>query len=1238
MPNWHDAGNDVKATARCFLELLRIGVIDKNINQDIISKFKKNNNIIISSSIVNFFKINNRRSSNKNTNKNNSCLTTKWTNKQYFNIHNHTHFSILNSTISIKSLIERALNLNMPAIGITDYGNMMGAFHFLNCIKFFNKKYYPKKFIKGIIGCELFISENFLKKKFTKDEPDKVYTQVLLSKNKKGYKNLIKICSTGFIKGFYSGIPRIGKNVIKNYKDDLIALTGDINSEIPNTILNYGEKIGEKVFLWWKNLFQNDFYIELLRHGLEEENHVNEILIKFSKKYNVKYIAQNNVFYLKKEEYNAHDILLCIKSRNKQSTPIGKGKGFRFGLKNHEYYLKSQEEMRQIFSDIPESFNSLHELVKKIEYYDISNKMLLPKFKISDTIKNVSYSDNKFLSKLTYEGAKKRYKNITKEIKERILFELSTIKKIGYPGYFLIIQEIVSKAKSMNISVGPGRGSAAGSVVAYCIGITEIDPIKYNLLFERFLNPDRISLPDIDIDFDDKGREKILDWISKKYGKNKVSQIVTYSTMGAKSSIRDTGRVLGLSLYETDKIAKMIPTNFSLKNIIEKNFSFENIKNKEGINNIKKIIEIASNKNSLSGKVLMQAKILEGTIRNIGIHACGIIISPYNIKEIVPVFLSKDTNLLVTQFDNNVVEHTGLLKMDFLGLKTLSIIKDTINIVGNKIPFLLNDDKTFNLFKKGETIAVFQYESPGMQKYLRQLKPDRFDDLIAMNALYRPGPLQYIPNFISRKHGKEVISYDIPEMKEFLKETYGITIYQEQVMLLSQKIAGFSKGEADLLRKSMGKKQKEVLDKMKNKFINKSINRGYNKIIIEKIWKDWEYFSCYAFNKSHATCYAFIAFKTAYLKANFPCEYMNSVLSNNMNNIKQLTFFMKECKKMNLFIEKPDINESDSNFKIIGKNRIKFGLNGIKGVGENAVKIILKERNKNGKFSSIFDLVNRIDLRIVNKKTLESLILSGSLDSLNIFREQYFYESSTEGLTKSSTLEKIIQFGSKIKNKKKIEKPIILNYYNKWNKIDLLSKEKEVLGIYVSSHPLDDYFFEKKYLTNSSISILNKKEYFKKKLCYHTLIAILSDIKVYVKNGKKYVYFILEDYDSKKEFFFLEEKYIKYESILIKKNLLFIIISTKDNKINICYIEKLQNVFKFLIKKIIIKIDINNLNQLLIDSIEYNIIENLGNKELYIIIYENKKFVNLRSKYRVNISSNFLKKLEKIKKLDFFLC
>jgi DNA-directed DNA polymerase III (polc) len=1253
----HNAGNDVKATARSFLELLRIGIIshqDIGVKEDVLLKFRSKHTNKISSSIF-FFKKDHFDFRVVKEKKEKILIydTEKLKKKKYSHIHNHTYFSILHSTINIQSLIERAIQLNMPAVGITDYGNMMGTFHFLNTIDSINKKYYPKKSIKGIIGCEVFISDNYLQKKFTKEKPDKRYQQVLLSKNKKGYHNLSKLCSLGFIEGFYAGIPRVEKKLIEKYKNNLIALTGDLNAEIPYTILNYGEKKAESVFLWWKDLFGDDFYIELFRHGLEAEDHVNNVLLKFSKKYHVKYIIQNNTFYLDKKEANAHDILLCIKNAEKQFTPIGKGRGFRFGFPNHEFYFKSTEEMKKMFFDLPESFDFLEELVNKIESYHLSNKILLPKFQIPKSFENPidkidggNRGENHFLKKITFDGAKKRYKNITKEIEERIFFELKTIEKIGYPGYFLIVHNFISQARKMNISVGPGRGSVAGSIVAYCIEITNIDPMKYHLLFERFLNPDRISLPDIDIDFDDRGREKIIEWVVQKYGKYQVAQIITYATMGAKSSIRDVGRVLDLSLKETDRIAKMVPNMLSLKTILSKN----NPKiNKEEMHNIHKMREIAENKDTLEGKVLLQAEILEGTIRSTGIHACGIIISPNNIQEYVPVSISKESNLLVTQFDNHVVERAGLLKMDFLGLKTLTIIKDAINLVKirhkninlTEDSFSLNDEKTYHIFQKGKTVAVFQYESTGMQKYLRQLKPDKFDDLIAMTALYRPGPLQYIPNFISRKHGKEAITYDLPEMEQFLKETYGITIYQEQVMLISQKIADFSKGEADILRIAMGKKQKEKLNQMRNLFLNKAMKKGYPKNILEKIWKDWEYFSSYAFNKSHATCYAYIAFQTGYLKAHFPCEYMASVLSNNMDNIKQLTFFIEECKKMNISIISPDINESDSFFKVTDLNQIRFGLAGIKGVGKNAVKILIQEREKNGPYTSIFNLVKRIDLRIVNKKTLESLILSGSLDCFHIYREQYFHIRSDEKL---STIEKIIQFGSKLQKKKnKIDEPIIIRC-DLWNNIYKFSKEKEVLGVYISGHPLDDFYYEMKYFTNISLEELNKKEslLIGKKMY---VCGILSKIEKRIKNGIQYGIFLLEDYNSSKEFIIYGQKYLKYEPLFVHNSPLYLCISVEKlkyqkYKINILHIENLQNVLKQLVHKLIIKININSLNDVLINKIEKLFSQQIGNKKLNVVLYDqvDKVFLNFESiKYEININSSFLKKLEKIKGLDFFL-
>ncbi len=1254
----HNSKNDVKFTARCFFELLRIGIIsDQNIGKKgVNSLFKKNFNKKISSSIV-FFKnekpvydnvYNNKVSIKKmikleylkilKIRKNSKFYHEKLKTNTYSHIHNHTHFSILRSTINIKSLIKKAIYFNMPAVGITDYGNMMGAYSFLNEINSACKKY--KKSIKGIVGCEVFISENYLQKKFSKNYPDKRYQQVLLSKNKKGYKNLVNICSYGYIYGLYSGIPRIDKKVIEKYKENIIAITGDINSEIPYYILNYGVKKAEKLFIWWKETFEEDFYIELLRHGLDEENYVNNILLKFAYKYNVKYIAQNNVFYLDKLESNAHDILLCIKNGDKQQTPIGKGNGFRFGFPNKEFYFKNFEEMKIIFSDFPESFLFLNELIEKIENYHISNKILLPKFNV---LKNYKYynkiEENNYLKKITYSGAKKRYKYINNKLKNRIEFELNTIKKIGYPGYFLIVRNFINKAKSMNISVGPGRGSVAGSVVAYCIGITNINPIKYQLLFERFLNTDRVSLPDIDIDFDDEGRDKIIEWAVQEYGKDKVAQIITYATMGAKSSIRDVGRVLGLSLKETDKIAKMIPNNISLKEIFSDKI-FGKINKEEWIN-LKKIKYIA-NENNLSGKVIKQARIIEGTIRSTGIHACGIIISSNNIQEYVPVSVSKDSNLLITQFDNNVIESTGLLKMDFLGLKTLTIIKNTINLVkktyNKNISFDLKDKKTYELFKKGETIAVFQYESVGMQKYLIRLKPDKFVDLIAMNALYRPGPIQYIPNFINRKNGKEPITYDLPEMEEFLKETYGITIYQEQVMLISQKIAGFSKVEADILRKSMGKKEKHIINDMKYKFINKSIKKGYPKKILYKIWKDWEFFSCYAFNKSHATCYSYIAFKTAYLKTHFPCEYMTSVLSSNMQNIKQLTFFIKECKRINLSVINPHINKSESKFIMIKNNKILFGMNGIKGVGENSVRVIIKERDKNGPFLSIFDLVKRVDLRIVNKKTLESLILSGSLDCFNIPREQYFLLDKKTNLT---ILEKIIQFESKskLKKNKKIERPIFINFEKKWDNLEKLYKEKEVLGIYLSSHPLDNYYYEIKYFTNISIQELNKEKYKKNKI--YTFVGILSNIEKKYYNKLKYGILLLEDYNSYKEFRIYGDKFERYESILNKNSILYLFIY-KNKVCNILHIEKLNNFFNKIVNILIIKINLNCINYYnMINVINeiYYIVKNqyIGDKKLFFIFYDTKNKINFKyEKSGITITSNFLSKIRKIKGVTFY--
>ncbi|MDH3003865.1 MAG: DNA polymerase III subunit alpha [Flavobacteriia bacterium] len=1007
------------ATTLCFSELIRIGVISNH----------------------NLFKIdyNNINNINYNQNNNQNILVQK-----FANLHNHTHFSILYSTIDIKSLVNKAVYWNMPALGITDYGNMMGAFHFLKTIQEVNK--INKKKLKGIIGCELFLS-------YKENENYKRYNQVFLAKNKKGYHNLSKLCSQGFIKGYYNGIPNVNKKLIEQYKEGLIALSGDLNSEIPHTIINMGEYYGEKVFNWWYKCFGEDFYIELLRNGIENENYVNNVLLTLAKKYNVKYIVQNNTFYLEKRDANAHDILLCIRYGEKQNTPIGQGKGYRFGFPNDEFYFKSPWQMVDLFKDIPEAFINLEDLLSKIEVYELNKSILVPKFRIPNNFIN----ENAYLKYLTYKGAKKRYFKLNNFIKKRIEYELNIIKDIDYPGYFLIVYDFILNAKKMNICVGPGRGSVAGSIVAYCIGITEIDPIKYDLLFERFLNPYRISMPDIDIDFDDRGRDKIIKWVVKKYGYNHVAQIITYGTIGAKLAIRDTARVLNFPLNETNKITKLIPNNISLKSISSTEISVLKKKfNKYEIENIILLKKYLNDQKSLKGKIIQQAKIIEGSIRNTGIHACGIIISPLDIKEIVPIAISKDSDLLITQFNNKIVESAGLLKMDFLGLKTLTIINDTIKLV-KKIKnvtikqFPLEDTKTYDIFKKGETIGIFQYESIGMQRYLRKLKPDQFNDLIAMNALYRPGPLQYIPNFIARKHGKESIIYDLPEMKNILKNTYGITVYQEQVMLLSKQLANFSNSEADLLIQAIGKKQKNILLNLKKKFIEQSIKNGYPYKKIKKIWQDWEAFASYAFNKSHSTCYAYLAFKTAYLKAHYTVEFMTSVLSNNMQNTKDIPIFIEECIKMGIKILNPDINKSEDTFTI-NDGCIRFGLLAIKGIGDVAVSNILQERKLNGIYTSIFNFIKRIDLRIINKKILENLILSGAFDSFNIDRAQYFNKN---------VLENIILFGIKYqKYIKQIKQSLFSNnieeidikepfipYCDPWKNIIKLCKEKEVLGI-----------------------------------------------------------------------------------------------------------------------------------------------------------------------------------------------
>ena len=1148
----HNASADVEATTRCFLELIRLSVIPfqkVGMDQLAFQKFIENNSETIQLIGLNVqpYEKEDQNDEKDKIKEDEKIIETVVDNniksESFFShLHVHSQYSILQASADIDLLVNRAAELNMPAIGLTDHANMYGAYRFINSVLKHPINYElddPNKLkLKPILGCELNVCANHSDKSF-KDYGAQI---PFLAKNKIGYHNLSKLSSLAYIDGFYY-VPRVDKELVLKHKEGLIVFTGSLYGSIPNLILNVGEEQAEQEFKWWKENFGEDFYVEINRHGLEEEDHVNSILIKLAEKYDVKLIASNNVYYVNKEDSSSHDILLCVKDAEQKSTPIGKGRGFRYGFPNNEFYFKDQKEINDLFSDIPHAINNINEIIEKVEVYNLNTEVLLPEFAIPDNFKNDldkkdggKRGENAYLKHLTYEGAKERYLEINDEIKERIDFELETIEKSGYPGYFLIVQDFIAQARKMNVSVGPGRGSAAGSVVAYCTKITNVDPIKYDLLFERFLNPERISLPDIDIDFDDEGRSRVIDWVVEKYGKKNVAQIITFGTMAAKSSIRDTARVLDLPLFEADKMAKLVPDLMSLDKIF--NFSDSDLKKnvkKDQLSNAKKLIDFAKG-DDLHAETIKNAIKLEGSVRNVGTHACGIIITPEPLIDLIPITNSKDSDLMVTQFDNSVVENAGLLKMDFLGLKNLTIIKDCVKIIQklhnknidiDNLP--LDDAKTYEIFKNGKTKGIFQFSSDGMRAHLKQLKPDKFDDLIAMNALYRPGPMEYIPNYIKRKHGKEEIVYDLPEMEDYLSTTYGITVYQEQVMLLSQKLANFSKGDADMLRKGMGKKIKSVLDKLKPKFFEGCEKNGFDIKVVEKIWTDWEAFASYAFNKSHSTCYALIAYQTAYLKAHYPAELMAAILTNHMKDIKDITLYMEECRDMGVKVLGPDVNESFFKFAVNKEGEVRFGLGAIKGVGEGAVKAIVDERKENGNYSDFSDFVSRVDLRSANKRTLESLAYSGGFDSFGINRSQYFEIEKDQ-----SYIEKMIKFGNKVQDTKNsnqfnmfgensdsvLQAPVATDC-EEWSTMDLLSKEKEVVGIYLSGHPLDDYRFEIDTFSNSNLSVLSDLEKIENKEI--RLSGVIVDVEhKETQKGKKFGVLHMEDYHGAFKFFSLE--------------------------------------------------------------------------------------------------------------------
>ena len=923
--------------------------------------------------------------------------------------------------------------------------------------------------------------------------------------------------------------------------------------------------------------------------------------------------------------------------------------------------------MKFLFKDYPEFFSNISEIVDKIEVYELARDVLLPKFTIPESYESDSKEDleNEYLKFLTFEGAKNHYEQIDNDLEERILFELNVIKNSGYPGYFLIVQDLIKAAIEMGVSVGPGRGSAAGSVVAYCLGITKIDPIKYDLLFERFLNPDRVSMPDIDIDFDDEGRGRVIEYVIEKYGANQVAQIITYGKMAAKSSIRDTARVLDLSLGDADRIAKLIP-NLKLKDIFEKDEKKLNDDlRSEDFSNVLELKSL-SNGDDLQAETINQARILEGSLRNVGTHACGIIITPDDITNFVPIATAKDSDLFVTQYDNSVVESAGLLKMDFLGLKTLTLIKDTVKLIKYKhdidididsIP--LDDTKTYELFQKGETVGVFQYESAGMQKYLRDLKPTVFEDLIAMNALYRPGPLEYIPSFVNRKNGKEDITYDIPIMEESLKETYGITVYQEQVMQLSQKLANFSKGDADLLRKAMGKKIFDLLSKLKPKFLDGGESNGFEREILENIWKDWEAFASYAFNKSHSTCYALIAYQTAYLKSHYPAEYMAAVLSNNMNDIKQVSFFMEECKRMSIKVLGPDVNESFYKFTVNDNNAIRFGMGAVKGVGSGAVKTIIEGR-KEKRYNSIFDLTKTIDLRSANKKAFDSLVYAGGFDSFEGVNRAQYLQDNGDGIT---FIEKALKFGSKFQENKnsaqvslfensdevQLQEPNI-PHCDPWPNLEELKLEKEVVGIYISGHPLDDYKTPLKHFCNAPLDVLKDlNSLINKEL---RIGGIIGEVEHRIsKNGKGWARFTVEDFTDSYDFRIFGEEYLKFKHFLFESNFIYLRLIVKegwrnrdtgktgDPRISFLSFQQLQDTLENNSKKLTIQLSINELDDSQLKDIKTLFKKYKGKNQLEFSFFENNekiKLTMLSENFKVSINEELISKIKE-KNLHFKL-
>ncbi|NOY38476.1 MAG: DNA polymerase III subunit alpha [Chlorobi bacterium] len=1156
----------------------------------------------------------------------------------FTHLHVHTQYSILDGASPVPTLIAKAKQDGMSAIAITDHGNLFG-------VKAFHDQC-TREGLKPILGCEMYVASGSRFEQ--KEKSDRSgYHLIVLAKNKTGYYNLIKLVSLAWIEGFYYK-PRIDKELLEKYHEGLIVSSACLGGEIPQTILNHSEENAEKTVRWYHSVFGDDFYLELQRHPTgnpdldrdvyERQKKVNESMVRIARKLEIKLIATNDVHFVNQEDAEAHDHLICINT----GTDLQDESRLRY---TQQEWFKTREEMETLFSDIPEALENTRKIVDKVEYFELNRPPLMPDFPLPESFDD----DNTYLQYLAYEGAKRRYGEITDTIKERLDYELSVIKKMGYPGYFLIVQDFLNAARKMGVSVGPGRGSAAGSVVAYCTHITDIDPLKYNLLFERFLNPERISLPDIDIDFDEDGRDKVLKYVVDKYGRDHVAHIITFGTMAAKSAIRDVARVEGLPLNDADRLAKLVPGNKSLSDAYRESKDLQKARESD---------------HPLIRKTLRFAEQLEGSVRHTGLHACGIIIGKDHLIDNIPVCTSKDTDLLVTQFDGDYIESVGMLKMDFLGLKNLSIIQDALKIIkqskGVEIDIEnlpLDDQKTYELYARGETIGIFQFESEGMKKFLKDLKPNRFEDLIAMNALFRPGPMDYLPQFINRKHGKEKIHYDIPEMEKYLKETYGITVYQEQVMLLSQELAGFTGGEADLLRKAMGKKKQKEMDNMRSKFIAGAKKKGYDEKVILKIWHDWESFAKYAFNKSHATSYAYLSYQTAYLKAYYPAEFMAAVLSRNISDIKKITKLINETRRMGISILGPDINESEVIFTVNKAGNIRFGLNAIKGVGEQAAIEIIREREKNGLYHDIYDLVTRVNLFTVNKKNIEALAIAGAFDTLGQIERHQFFLPDKDG---NIFIDTLIRYGNKIRQEKNSAQQSLFGESHElhilppeppegepWSKVETLSREKEIIGIYLSSHPLDEYQLEIGQFCNATLAdledlylLLNKEI---------TVAGIVTFTKEGIsKNNKPYGTLTIQDYTGSFRFILFNSEFLEMKKYFQTGYLIMVKGKISKNKyrnnepeFKIKTIHLLNEVREEMIKTISLRVPLDIISADFVNELKHLFDDNgKGKTELKFSIYDQREnlYIEMFSRNtKVQITNKLVRYLTDEKNIEFII-